>query len=94
MYSIAYASLHANENIEVIFLNINMKKSDIFCQKEFDELQQKFYKKFKLFNCLSHHNNYTDGKWDGFKGKINHLLLKKCGFLSAADDVFIAYTGP
>ena len=39
MYSIAYASLHANENIEIIFLNINMKKSDIFCQKDLNELQ-------------------------------------------------------
>ena len=94
MYSIAFASLHANENIQIIFLNINRTISDIFCQKELDELAQKFKKNFKLFNCLSHHDDESDGKWDGLKGKINHDLLKKCGFPSAADDIFIAYSGP
>ena len=61
MYSIAYASLYANEDIKIIFLNINKTISDIFFQKELDELASKFKKNFTLFNCLSNHNDNSDG---------------------------------
>ena len=70
-YSIALASIMAQDGLNIKLLFTNKSKSDIICQNELENLRKINPEKFELFYTLTRHNEETDGEWDGLVGRPN-----------------------
>ena len=64
-YSIAAASLLANDGIDIKLVFSNKTKEDILCDSQLQGLKDINPVKFDYFHTLTDHNAEQDGSWDG-----------------------------
>lgn len=94
IFSIAQASIYANDGLEIKMIYSNKTKDDILLKDELDRLLSMNNDKFALYHTLTRHNEEAHGKWDGLTGRVNSDMFKQCGFPEPSEETLILYCGP
>uniref|UniRef100_A0A0N5A2U2 NADH-cytochrome b5 reductase n=1 Tax=Parastrongyloides trichosuri TaxID=131310 RepID=A0A0N5A2U2_PARTI len=81
-----------NDKTNITLLYSNKKKDDIILRDKLEGFKDKYHNKFNFINTLTQVSN--EEEWNGERGRINEVMIKKYAPSVNKNDVFVLICGP